>query len=208
MATTLKTQPSFPKYQPIATVLKAVKANIKATQPGVTKLPTIGYIGFAVPEGSKVVIVLDNTGNVVSASTKAAQKWCSTNQTSVEKLISNLATEHGALPRSMTLTLAAYLASGTLTIVDAQLVANDNPSAYWLSVSVLTAMTAGVPAVQTVFNQAVYTEVDFNNPAQFASVAETAGPMLGSPTMWQPSPHSDVPAAIVLRDPYRITVAA
>jgi hypothetical protein len=191
---------SFPKYQPLKTVLKSVKAN---TVKDAEKLPTISYVGFTEPVGAKVVIEIDYEGNPIGTSTKVAQKWAEANAGALALVVSNLITAHGKLPSNMTLTLVGYVADGVLSLIDAQLAVDGKHSAYWLSVSVLGQLVERVSNVQTAFrDQALYTEIDFNNIELFAQAVET----IGEKTLWQVSPHSEAAAALVLRDPYRIAV--
>jgi hypothetical protein len=194
---------SFPKYKSLKHVLKAVKAS---TEKEATELPTIPYIGFTEPAGSKVVIELDNTGEVIGTSSKIAQKWADANTGSLSLVVSNLITAHGTVPSSITLTIAGYVSGGVLSLVDAQLAADGKHGAYWLSTSVLDQLVDRVSNVQTAFKEgAVYTEIDFNDVDLFANeVARTAADS-GQTMLWQVSPHSDASAALVLRDPYRIT---
>lgn len=191
---------SFPKYKSLKHVLKAVKAN---TEKEAMELPTIPYIGFAEPTGSKVVIELDSAGAAIGTSSKIAQKWADANIGSLSLVMSNLITAHGTVPSSITLTLVGYLSGGVLSLVDAQLAADGKHGAYWLSTSVLDQLVERVSNIQTAFKEgAVYTEIDFNDVDQFANEVATKS---GKSMLWQVSPHSDASAALVLRDPYRIT---
>lgn len=191
----------FPKYSPLNTVVKAVKANIKQTQPDAVQLPVLGYIGFEEPTGTKVVIELDSEGEVLSAIPKAASTWAKANMSTIDQLFANFTTDHAELPNNMTLTLVGYLNSTVLTLVDAQLAANGKHSAYWLSVSNLVALVQGTPILTAFTNNALYAEIDFNNPEQFSkSVKELSAPML-----WQCNSPSAGQSALVLRDPYRIS---
>lgn len=189
---------SFPKYQSLKNVLKAVKAN---TVKDADKLPTIPYIGFAEPAGSKVVIEIDHEGNPIGTSSKVAQKWAEANAGSLSLISSNLTSAHGNVPANVTLTLVGYVSEGVLSIVDAQLAADGKHSAYWLSTSVIGQLVTRVGSVQTAFKEsAVYTEIDFNNIDLFTQAVEKVGDKM----LWQVSPHSEVSSALVLRDPYRI----
>lgn len=193
---------SFPKYKSLKHVLKAVKAN---TEKEATELPTIPYIGFAEPTGSKVVIELDNIGAVIGTSSKIAQKWADANTDSISRIVTNLITAHGTVPPSITLTLVGYISGSVLSLVDAQLAADGNHGVYWLSTSVLDQLVDRVSNTQTAFNEgAVYTEIDFNDVDRFANEVATKS---GQSMLWQVSPHSDAPAALVLRDPYRIATS-
>lgn len=193
---------SFPKYKSLKHVLKAVKAN---TEKEATELPTIPYIGFVEPTGSKVVIELDNAGAVIGTSSKIAQKWADANIGSLSLVMSNLIAAHGTVPSSITLTLVGYISGSVLSLVDAQLAAGGNHGVYWLSTSVLDQLVDRVSNTQTAFNEgAVYTEIDFNDVDQFANEVATKS---GESMLWQVSPHSAAPAALVLRDPYRITTS-
>ena len=194
---------NFPTFHPIASVVQAVQLNIAETQPTADKLPTIGYIGFAEPDGVKAVIELDHTGKVIGTTSEVAQNWVTANGSALDLMFANLTTAHGALPEQMTLALVGYILHDTLTLVDAQLVMDGNPSAYWLSVTVLLELTTGVTCVETAFKDALYAELDFNNPEQFI---EAATKTAATPTLWQCSPHAEFAAAPVLRDPYRIVV--
>ena len=189
---------SFPKYQSLKNVLKAVKAN---TVKDADKLPTIPYIGFAEPAGSKVVIEIDHEGNPIGTSSKVAQKWAEANAGSLSLISSNLTSAHGNVPANVTLTLVGYVSEGVLSIVDAQLAADGKHSAYWLSTSVIGQLVTRVGSVQTAFKEsAVYTEIDFNNIDLFTQAVEKVGDKM----LWQVSPHSEKAEALVLRDPYRI----
>jgi hypothetical protein len=191
---------SFPKYQPLKTVLKAVKAN---TIKSADKLPTIAYVGFAEPAGAKVVIEVDHEGNPIGTSSKVAQKWAEANSGALALIVSNLIVAHGKLPSNMTLTLVGYVANSVLTLVDAQLAVDGKHSAYWLSTAVLNTLLVRVGNVQTAFSEnALYAEIDFNNIEQFTQATEK----VSEKTLWQVSPHSDVAEALVLRDPYRIAL--
>lgn len=195
---------TFPKYQPITTVLKAVKANIKAHQPDSKTLPTIGYIGFAEPSGTKAVLELDNEGNLIGTNSKVAQKWAEANVQALLGVFKNLTTAHGDLPVNMTLTLVGYLSNHQLHLVDAQLAVDGKYSAYWLPLAVLTELVEGVEGVNTAFQNAVYTEIDFNKIEEFANtIAANQGDVK---MLWHCSPHSETPSAPVLRDPYRIVL--
>jgi hypothetical protein len=194
---------SFPKYQPLKTVLKAVKSN---TAKDAEKLPTIAYIGFPEPQGTKAVIELDNTGEVIGTSTKAALKWTLAHAGACTLMMSNLITAHGALPANMTLSLVGYIKGDTFTIVDAQLAVDCKYSVFWLSVSVLDQIVNRVSDVKTAFSEnALYAEVDFNNVDEFIQATEAVA-KAGEVTLWQVSPHSEIAEALVLRDPYRIVL--
>jgi hypothetical protein len=189
---------SFPKYQSLKNVLKAVKAN---TVKDADKLPTIGYVGFTEPSGAKVVIEIDHDGNPIGTSTKVAQKWAEANAGSLSLIATNLSSAHGTVPANVTLTLVGYVDDGVLSLVDAQLAADGKHSAYWLSTSVIGQLVARVGNVQTAFKEsAVYTEIDFNNVDLFTQAVDK----IGGKMLWQVSPHSEVSSALVLRDPYRI----
>lgn len=191
---------SFPKYQPLKTVLKSVKAN---TVKDAEKLPTIAYIGFPEPQGSKAVIELDKNGEVIGTSSKTALKWATTQAGACALMVSNLINAHGALPANMTLSLVGYVQDDVLTLVDAQLAVDGKYSVYWLSTSVLNSMITRVGNVQTAFSEnALYAEIDFNNIEQFTQAAEK----LAEKTLWQVSPHAEVAESLVLRDPYRIAL--
>lgn len=193
---------SFPKYQSLKNVLKAVKSN---TVKDADKLPTIPYIGFAEPAGSKVVVEIDHDGNPIGTSSKIAQKWAEANAGSLSLISSNLTNAHGNVPANVTLTLVGYVSEGVLSIVDAQLAADGKHSAYWLSTSVIGQLVARVGNVQTAFKEsAVYTEIDFNNVELFANQVAAIAAKDGQNMLWQISPHSEVSSALVLRDPYRI----
>ena len=196
---------NFPKYQSITNVVQAVELNVAATQPGAEQLPTVGYIGFAEPSGLKVIIEIDNTGTVVGTSTKVAASWADENSTALNAILSNLTTAHGALPDNITLTLVGYINDAALTLIDAQLVVDKMPSVYWLSVTVMNQLVAGVDGVTLAFAEnSVYTEIDFNTPEVFIKAAIEAAD--GVPTLWQISPHTEFAIAPVLRDPYRIAL--
>jgi hypothetical protein len=194
---------SFPKYKSLKHVLKAVKAS---TEKEADKLPTIPYIGFTEPAGSKVVIELDNAGTAIGVSSKIVQKWVDANAGALSLVVSNLIAAHGNVPSSITLTLVGYISGGVLSLIDAQLAADGKHSAYWLSTSVVSQLVERVSNVQVAFKAgAVYTEIDFNDVDLFVNeVARTAADS-GQTMLWQVSPHSDASAALVLRDPYRIT---
>lgn len=196
---------NFPTFQSLASVVKTVQLQVAETQPTATQLPTVGYIGFAEPSGQKVVIEFDHTGKVIGASTDAGTEWVMDNTIGLELMFANLTTAHGALPELMTLSLVGYLSGDKLTLIDAQLVMDGNPSAYWLSVAVLIEMLIGVTCINTAFETAMYTELDFNKPEQFGKAISKVAD--GIQTLWQCSPSAGVPINVpVLRDPYRIAV--
>jgi len=196
---------TFPKYQPIANVVLSVDLNNAATQNSTDLLPTIGYIGFAEPQGAKAVIEIDSQGKILGTNSKAATKWANANTRSLLLIHSNLVAAHGLLPDNMTLTLVGYIFTGSLTLIDAQLAIDGKHSVYWLSVKVLNELVVRVSKVQTAFaDNALFTEINFNQPELFVEAATQAAD--GVPMLWQISPHTEFAIAPVLRDPYRIAL--
>jgi len=191
---------SFPKYQTVNTVLKAVKANTAKDE---AKLPTIAYIGFTEPAGAKTVFELNNQGEVIETSGTKAKGWLKKNAGSLSLMLTNLTTAHGEMPANVTLTLIGYVNGDQFTLVDGQLAADGKHSAYWLTTAVLNQLVERVGNVKTAFSEnALYAEIDFNDVDSFLAAADK----IGEKMLWQVSPHSEFANALVLRDPYRIAL--
>lgn len=187
---------TFPKYYPLATVVKAVKANVKANSPKGTLLPVLSYIGCPEPAGVKVVLEIDNTGIVMNASPKAAFNWANANASALDKIVGNLQSQHQPMPDDMTLNVVGYVDGDKLTVLDAQLIVRGQSSPYWFAIAVLTNMLDQVDNVESAFNvDSVFSQIDFNNTKLFSP-----GTML-----WQCANRSSISEVLVVRDPYRIT---